>query len=65
MEHEHDSSKETLDSIASIPLFPLVDGSFVHLTDDSVFYPLSLGQGAAPSAREKSSNHSFVCFLLA
>ena len=63
MEQEHDSSQETLEDIASIPLFPLANGLSVDLRGDSVFYPLTLGQGTAASAREKSSKNFTSCTL--
>ena len=55
LEQERNSSQEMLDRIRSLRVFPLTDGSFVNLKEDSVFLPLSLQRisgGATPKAKK-------------
>lgn len=66
---ERNSSQDTLDSIASLDVIPLTNGTFVNLKEDSVFLPLSMDQSPVGTKKTKStSSKSYFylawCFLL-
>ena len=58
LDQERNSSQETLDSIASLCVIPLTDGTFVNLKGDSVFLPLSMDQSSAGTIQKKKKNSS-------
>ncbi|XP_068725664.1 uncharacterized protein [Montipora capricornis] len=58
LDQERNSSQETLDSIASLCVIPLTDGTFVNLKGDSVFLPLSMDQSSAGTIQKKKKTSS-------
>lgn len=60
---ERNSSQETLDSIASLDVIPLTNGTFVNLKEDSVFLPLSMDQSSVGTVSKKVKNTSSKSYL--
>ncbi|XP_068715873.1 uncharacterized protein [Montipora foliosa] len=55
---ERNSSQDTLDSIASLDVIPLTNGTFVNLKEDSVFLPLSMDQSSVGPVSKKTKSTS-------
>ena len=60
---ERNSSQDTLDSIASLDVIPLTNGTFVNLKEDSVFLPLSMDQSPVGPKKTKSTSSKSYFYL--
>ena len=63
LKNEHNSSKETLNDIASIKMIPLSDGNLVNLKDNAVFFPLATEQSSKTKKKSKRKYRLSIHFL--